>query len=388
MQREFDKLGLKLTGEELARIDATTNSNMQTFGDFFKASGIGEQSVREIVTVSYKQNALWKAYYGDDGSKNISEDTLKQHYLDNHFRFKYIQMPLKDGEGNLLKADGKEEIEKMAQDYLARLAKKAGNEADLMTEFDYLIDEHNNYVTSLSEAAVTTTDDQGNTITTPTTTKATTTEATTTAETTSAGGEQGEQTTTTAAATSEGEQTTTTAETAASSGDVTTASTETTETTTTVSSTTGETNHLGYSTDKEKVYAVSTTAKQEEGEEDTTTAEPSYTPCEKVYKFASDPATPLLKPELIKDEETYYIVIKMDLKDRMTTDDRWTDSQKESVREELYFKEFSDMLDDMGKALPVERNEAAYKRYHVLDLDVIGYQAALYSSYYSSYYGS
>ncbi len=412
VEKEFDRLGMTLDGSELAQIDNTVASNMASYGEFFDKTGIGEQSVRDIVTSSLKQSKLWDAYYGEGGSKEIKEDTLKDYYADNHLRIKYIEMPLKDGEGNLLKADGKAEIEKMAKDYLARLEKKQGSEKDLMAEFDYLIDEHNNYVTSLSQAAITTTDDEGNPVTTATTAKSTTTETkattedqtssagdgdatttsaseeeTTTTTTTLAEDQTGEGTTTTAAdgQTGDSTTTTTTAEAASDntgSADVTTSGTETTEDTTTT--TTAVTNSVGYDTGKERVLAVSTSASEEEKKEDETTTAPTYTPCEKVYNWAVDPATKYLEPEFIQDDECYYIAVKMDIRDRMTDDDLWTESRIESVRQELYYDEFLDMLNGMGKELSVERNKSAFRRYHVLDVDLVGYQTLLYQSYYSS----
>ena len=184
IEKDFDRLELTLSGQELSAVNNGAASSMSTFGEFFTQTGIGEQSVRDILANSYKQEALWEAYCGEGGSKGIEEQTLYDNYYNNHVRIKYITMPLKDGEGNLLKADGKAEIEKMAKDYLARLKKKEGDEVALMKEFDFLIEEHNHYVTSLSEAAVTTTDEDGNTITTPTTPKVTTDKNGSTGETT------------------------------------------------------------------------------------------------------------------------------------------------------------------------------------------------------------
>lgn len=380
VENEFDELGLSFTGQELAAIDSSIASSKTYLGDFYEATGIGDQSIREIVTFSYKQNALWDAYYGEGGSVGVEESRLYDYYADNHLRVKYIEMPLKDGEGNLLKADGKAEIEEMANDYLARLAKKSGNEADLMAEFDYLSDEHQNYVTSLSAAAVTTTDDQGNTITTETTAKSTTTEAATTTTGDETTGEGGETTTAPAETTTAGEETTTTTVT-------TTAATETTttlvgeETTTTTTTTFAA---IGYDTSKERILTVST-APAETQKADETTTEPTYTPSEKVYNWFADESTPLNQPELIKDDECYYIAVKLNIEDRMTSDDLWTDSAKESVRSTLFNEEFENMLDDKGSNLSVTRNEKAFRRYKVLDVDVVEYQSALMASYYAQY---
>ncbi len=384
IQREFDRLELKLSGEDIADIDSSLAGTLTFFDEFFEDSGISEESARDILVSQKKLDLIWQAYYGEDGSVGVKEDTLYDYYAENYLRYKYISMPLKDGKGNLLKADGKAEIEKMAKDYLARLEKKSDNEADLMKEFDYLIDEHEAYVTSLSKAAVTTTDANGSTVTTATTAKLTTTEKTTTtpAETTTDSTETtvvGETTTT-----SETTTTTTTTTTAAETTDTTGTGTSATTTTTT-------TNPLGYEVDEEVIVAVSTSAtedEQPEGEETTTTTAPKYTPCQKVYEWVIDEDTDYNEPTFIKDDECYYIVMKMDIEDRMTESDLWSDNAKESVRSTIYYEEFEAMMDkDIYSKFTEQRNEKAYKRYKVLDVDVVEYQAALMESYYSYYYG-
>lgn len=372
IEKEFETLGLSLTGEELAAAESSAASSMVYYGEFFENTGIGEQSVKDIILNSYKQDAVWEAYYGAGGSKDIHEHELYDHYAENHFRIKYIEMPLKDGEGNLLKADGKEEIEDMANDFLKRLAKKEGNEADLMEEFDYLIEENANYVTSLSEAAITTTDDEGNTITTPTTAKATT-DKDGNRDTTSA--DEEEAAVTTAPEADDG------AEEPADDAETTATADTTTTTTTTTTTATG----IGYDTAKERVLAVSTSAAEDDSDSDETTTEPTYTPCEKVYNWAVDPDTEYLKPELIKDDECYYVVIKMDIEDRMTPGDLWTNSAIENVRQELYYSEYLDMLKSLADGLQSSRNNRAFNRYKVLGIDYIGYQNALMQSYYSMY---
>lgn len=381
IEKQFEALGLSLSGEEIAAAESSAASSMVYYGDFFANTGIGEQSIKDIILNSYKQDAVWEAYYGKDGSEGIQEQELYDHYAENHLRIKYIEMPLKDGEGNLLKSDGKKEIEEMANDFLKRLGKKKGNEAELMEEFDFLIEENANYVTSISEAAITTTDDEGNTITTPTTAKLTTDKNGNTETTAPADDdEEAEETTTTTSADDEDAD--------ADEGETTAiAETETTETTTeTTTTTTTDVSGLGYDTANERVLVVSTSGTEDESDAETTT-EPTYTPCEKVYNWAVDPDTKYLEPELIKDDECYYIVIKMDIEDRMTDDDLWTDYTIENVRQEVYYQDYLDMINTTAKTLPVKRNERAFKRYKVLDVDIVGYQTALMQSYYSMYGG-
>ena len=369
IEKEFDSLGLTLTGEQLATADSSAASSMNNFGEYFEKTGIGEQSIKDIILNSYKQDALWDAYYGEEGSKAPDPQELYDYYVKNTIRAKYIEMPLKDGEGNLLKADGKKEIEEMANDYLKRLGKKKNDEKALMEEFDFLIEEHQNYVTSLSEAAVTTTDENGNTITTPTTAKVTT-------------DKDGNTGTTEAVTTAPAEDDDETAEGGEPAEGATTA---TTTTTTTETTTTGE--GVDYAVDKEVTLKVSTTAEDAEKEDETTT-EPTYTPCEKVYNWLVDPETDYLKPELIKDDECYYIVVKLDIRDRMVDSDLWGSSRIENVRTTLYYDIFLEDLENIADGYQSVRNEAAFRRYKVLDLDYVEYQNAVMQSYYSMYGGS
>ena len=398
IEREFDSLGLSLTGSQLAEADAKTASAMNYFSEYYQQTGIGEESVRDIMINAYKQDAVWDAYYGEGGSKNIEELTLYDYYADNHLRIKYIEMPLKDGNGELLKSDGKKVIEEMANDYLKRLDKKKGSEPDLMKEFDFLIEEHNNYVTSLSEAAVTTTDEDGNQVTTETTAKVTTdkngntaatTEENETTETTTTTTKKKdkdkdkdtEETETTKAKDKDAEETETTETTTNTDKETETTTGGDTETTTTTTTT----DKNAYDTSHERILLVSTAPKEDEKKTEETTTEPTYTPCEKVYNWLVDEKTDYLKPELIKDDECYYIAVKLDIHDRMVANDLWSSSQIENVRQELYYDEFLDMLADKGDALPLEKNDRAIKRYKVLDIDIMKYQTDLMNSYYSMY---
>lgn len=397
--KEFDNLGLSLTGEELANIDSSVAGSQSYYGEFFKENGIGEKSVKEILTLSYKQNAIYEAYYSDGGSEGVTDEELRTYYQDNHLRMKYIEMPLKDGEGNLLKADGKQEIENMANDFIKRLEKKSDDEKALMKEFDYLIEENNAYITSLSEAAVTTTDENGQTITTLTTAKVTTAEDTeegTTAPadeeavegTTAPVAENAADTTTTVTAGDTAEGTTTTAPTTTAASDDTAAGTDVTTVTageSTTTTTTMVTVSVGYDISYENIVHIVTTSPEEDEKPEESETTVNYTPCKLVYDYVADSASPYLKPTLIKDEETYYVVAKLDIKDRMTEDDIWTESEKDNTRYEKYYEVFMDKLTEMGKQLTLVRNEKAFSRYNVLDVDVKAYNAATQQSYYDYY---
>lgn len=119
----------------------------------------------------------------------------------------------------------------------------------------------------------------------------------------------------------------------------------------------------------------------DESETAATTTTVSYTPSEKTYNFIFNDAE-LGKPEIIEEDENYYIVVRLDIEDRMNEDDLWTESRMESVRSTLYSEDFEAMVEDWAKNYSEERNERAYKRYDPFELDLMAYTEALYGSYY------
>ena len=318
IEKEFERLNLTLPEDTESEIDTYYLSSWAYLGDFYTASGIGEQTVKDVLLSSEKRNAIYQAYYGEDGSEGVTDESLRTYYKDNNARVEYVKIALTDGEGNLLKSDGKAKMKAMAEQYLDRLKAQSSEEA-MLDEFDAVISEYKEYATSVSNAAVTTTDESGNLITTATTVKTTTT------------------TTTSPYA-------------------------------------------------NESIIAKVTTAPESEQKEDETTTAPSYTPSEKTYNFIFNDAK-LGVPELIEEDEALYLVVRLNIEDRMTEDDLWSESNVENVRYAIYGEAFDQKVEDWAKGYQEERYAAAYRRYDPLDLGIITYYTAIMQSY-SGYYGS
>ncbi len=367
VEKEFERLNLTLPEDTESEIDTYYLSSWAYLGDFYTASGIGEQTVKDVLLSSEKRNAIYQAYYGEDGSEGVTDESLRTYYKDNNARVEYVKIALTDGEGNLLKSDGKAKMKAMAEQYLDRLKAQSSEEA-MLDEFDAVISEYKEYATSVSNAAVTTTDESGNLITTATTVKTTTTTTTTV-------------TTTAVSADAEGTET----------GDSTTVVPDVTTVTTTAPATADSTATSDTTTTtspyaNESIIAKVTTAPESEQKEDETTTAPSYTPSEKTYNFIFNDAK-LGVPELIEEDEALYLVVRLNIEDRMTEDDLWSESNVENVRYAIYGEAFDQKVEDWAKGYQEERYAAAYRRYDPLDLGIITYYTAIMQSY-SGYYGS
>ena len=349
VEKKFDELELELDQETKDTIDMMVEYYWPSYEAAMIENGVSEDSFTKVMTSSYKSELLFDHFYGPEGELGASEEEMKQYFLDNNIRAQYIKFQLYDGEGNLLKTEGKKEMMDMVEEYQARVAdahENGGIEA-VMTEMNVLQDEYDAYCTSISNEAAGITDTTAAT----TTTKKTTT--TTTAET-----EEAEET----EATEEIEETEQATE-------------------------TDEDGNVKVVEDEGRDEASSTTtAAEEESDEETTTttvsyenesiiavineedyddpADITYNPSEKVYsKLLSIKAKDYGKPYIVEEDENYYLVVRYDLADRATEDDLWNESQMYNVQLMMFNEDFDEDVKEWSAALNVTKNDAAYKRY-------------------------
>ncbi|MBQ7013628.1 MAG: hypothetical protein IJN11_06920 [Oscillospiraceae bacterium] len=347
VEKKFDELELELDEETELNLDYMVEYYWASYQASMEENGVSEDSFRKIMTSSYKSEMIFEHYYGIDGENGVTEDELKTYYIENNIRTQYVAFNLVDGEGNMLKSDGKEEMMDMVEDYQERVesAYDEGGVEAVMTEMNLVQDEYKAYCTSISEEAAGVTVAAAETTTTAeeTTTEETTTE--TTAET-----ETGTEETTTAAVETD-ENGSTVSETAAETEETTTAASDeegdaSDETTTTISYT------------NEKIVAVINEEDYEEG--DTI----PYSPCEEVYKkLISITDKDYGKPYIVEDDEVYYLVVRYEIEDRMTEEDLWNESQIYNVEVAKYGEDFDKYLEEWTAALTIQKNEAAIKRY-------------------------
>ncbi|MDE6594784.1 MAG: hypothetical protein K2K44_02095, partial [Oscillospiraceae bacterium] len=95
---------------------------------------------------SEKRTAIFNYYYGEGGEKAVPDDEVISYLSENNARVKFFTMPLKDGEGNLLKSEGKDELKTMVEGYIDRLNASSAT-------FEEIQKEYNNYYDGLVKAA-------------------------------------------------------------------------------------------------------------------------------------------------------------------------------------------------------------------------------------------
>ncbi len=304
--KHFDELGLTLTDEAKEEIDAYVESAWDTSEEMFTRNGISKESIEEVMTSSYKSDEIFEAYYGEGGSENVTDEQLKEHYTENNARVRYIDMDLHDAEGNDLDAEGKKEIKAMADDFLKR-AKAAKDTETMLAEFDKFQEEYDDYVADAAAEAA------GE-------------DASTESEEEHDHDHDAE---TTTAPDGESEETTTT---------------------TTIS----------YA--NEQIVPVVTT------DENTKEEDVNYTPSKECYDWIYNDAKAGV-PEIVEDENTLYVIVRLDITERMTDTDLWDENGVEVVRYEMFSDDLQDLIDTWSDEYEVVKNEKAYKRYDPFKID-------------------
>ena len=148
IENKFEELGLTFENKEEELAKANVEQWWEYVSEYFEGIGVSKESYLDVVINGEKKAAVFDYYYGEGGEKEVVEADIKAYLNDNFARIKYIDMPLKDGEGNLLKADGKAEIKAMAEEYIERM--KNGE------AFEDISNEYDEYYNGLIEAATVT----------------------------------------------------------------------------------------------------------------------------------------------------------------------------------------------------------------------------------------
>ncbi len=142
-ETKFDELGLSFSNNEDKLVASTAEQWWEYIGEQYESFGISKNSYVDAGINARKASAIFDYYYGEGGEKEIPEEDIKTYLNDNYARIKYVELSLKDAEGNVLKSEDKENIKKMADEYIERL--KNGESTDVISE------EYQDYLDSLSE---------------------------------------------------------------------------------------------------------------------------------------------------------------------------------------------------------------------------------------------
>lgn len=145
VEAKFDEYGLTLSDDDKQSAQVYLDQIWDYAGDYYTSMGVSENSYKSIFLNSSKKQKLFETIYSEGGEKAVSDDEIKTYLDENYALINYIDVELKDGEGNLLKSDGKAERMEMLNSYMERY-----NNGE---DFDELNAEYVTYYENLKKAA-------------------------------------------------------------------------------------------------------------------------------------------------------------------------------------------------------------------------------------------
>lgn len=145
VEAKFDEYGLALSDEDKDTAKVYLDQMWEYAGEYYTAMGISESSYRSIFMNSTKRQKLFEKIYNEGGDRAVYDEEIKTYLDENYAMINYIEVELRDGEGNLLKSDGKAERMEMLNGYIERY--KNGE------DFDTLNAEYTAYYENLKKAA-------------------------------------------------------------------------------------------------------------------------------------------------------------------------------------------------------------------------------------------
>lgn len=340
VEAKFDEYGLTLTDDDKQSAQVYLDQIWDYAGDYYTSMGVSENSYKSIFLNSSKKQKLFETIYSEGGERAVSDDEIKTYLDENYALINYIDVELKDGEGNLLKSDGKAERMEMLNSYMERYSNGE--------DFDELNAEYVTYYENLKKAAE-------EAAAAAEAANADETAAENTAETTA----EVSQSPAEAALPSDDEEVTDeTSETETSTETEVPTETESAEETTAPDEAVSET----------ETSAAETTAADAQTTQ-VGTVESNMTVIEKADRTVpcADVANKVFDEmnkgdiQIIEtaDGEHYYLVVKLDILE----DDEYFTTARASLLSEMKSDDFDGMVSEWTAAQTVEKNADSYKRY-------------------------
>lgn len=346
VEAKFDEYGLTLSDEDKETAQVYLDQMWEYAGEYYTSMGISENSYKSIFLNSSKKQKLFETIYSEGGEKAVSDDEIKTYLDENYALINYIEVELRDGEGNLLKSEGKAERMEMLNSYIERY--KNGE------DFDALNAEYVTYYEDLKKAAeeAAAAEQAANAETAPASEETAVTEVSQSPAEAPLAGEGDELTDSDDAAP---------AETEAPSDDekneeTTAPSVEETAAETTVTSAAEETTASETASTENQTSAVSNVDSNMTVIEKADKTLPCAEVAEKVFDGMNKGDIEIVETA---DGEHYYLVLKLDILE----DGEYFTTARDSLLSEMKYDEFEGIVTEWTASQSVSKNDAAYKRY-------------------------
>ncbi len=131
IEHKFDELGLQLDKERTDYIERNLSEQWDAQNEQYgyEKKGVSKESVLKFVLCALKKQAIFDAYYGEGGTKEVKQEEIKKCLTDNYNKVQYFSFELHG-----LKDDEKAQKKELYNQFLEK-AKSGQNFDDLIAEF-------------------------------------------------------------------------------------------------------------------------------------------------------------------------------------------------------------------------------------------------------------
>lgn len=138
----FEELGLTVSPEDKDLIDTRLRNEWSSNSERWEKSGVSRESLRLAIESSFKEDAVFDAYYEIGGLNGTTEEEIEQYFGENYARVKYMTFTFADNIDDAVDEARKNEQLDLANSYLERA--QAGEAMDdLIEEYNAYLEEQN-----------------------------------------------------------------------------------------------------------------------------------------------------------------------------------------------------------------------------------------------------
>lgn len=136
VNKQFEKLGLKLSDEDNAQINNAVKSYVESFTEeYLSKQGISKDSVTKYYTAEKQKQLIFNYYYGKDGEKAVKNDDIKNYLKEEYLRYKIISVPRTTQATTAASTSSADEtVTTQSAEEQTKASKKADKEAKALAE--------------------------------------------------------------------------------------------------------------------------------------------------------------------------------------------------------------------------------------------------------------
>ncbi|NLZ46970.1 MAG: hypothetical protein GX896_09805 [Clostridiales bacterium] len=313
VEKKCKELGIKLSEKEEKEINEKVQGYWDSNGDYYFEMGVSKESLKRIDRYSALITKLFEANYGEGGIQEVTDTDIQKHVDDNFLRFKQIKIAKSEGDSGAA-------AKVMADKYM-----EYAKEMDM----DALIEKYNAEIAEDSDSS----NDSSNSDSSSDSSNSN------------------------------------------SSSDASTSSSDSLDSSSTDSNSSTDVSDSSSSDNSDSSSSDSTNSKDDSQEESKTDAEiesekypNDYVRDKSAYEddklINHITSMALNKIELFEDDDNYYILEKLDMKERT----EFAKANKNSLIQSMKSEEFVALVKELTDAVKVDKNEKSFKRYSAKDV--------------------